>query len=298
MPNALALYTTIYPGSLSYLKDWIDSIHSQTGSLFTLWIGVDNLKPECVAIAEALNQPVRWVHAQSGENPVDLRCRALLQLTDEHDAVVLVDSDDMIDPGRVSTAKEQLCNADLVACSMRIVDRDGLDTGYTYKVEKDAGKQFPLLTHHFGCSNSAWRTAVLKECLKSGVNGPALDWMLLCRAWLQGARIQGDPVVRHSYRQYGENTARVLPPFGLRCTRKATRIVRSHLEGLKKNETLPQPVQESLEIRLKQVVDFESALIGTAPWFEDYQNALGHFEYPLSWWLFVAHPELENIWKN
>ena len=110
MPNALALYTTIYPGALSYLKEWIDSIQSQTDSSFTLWIGVDNLKTECVAIAEALNHPVRWVHSQPGENPVDLRCRALLNLADEHDAVVLVDCDDMIEPDRVGAAKEQLCD--------------------------------------------------------------------------------------------------------------------------------------------------------------------------------------------
>jgi hypothetical protein len=204
----------------------------------------------------------------------------------------------MIEPDRVGAAKEQLCDTDLVACSMRIVDRGGLDSGYTYKVEKDAGKQFPLLTHHFGCSNSAWRTVVLKECLKSEVNGPALDWTLVCRAWLQGARILGDPTVRHSYRQYGENTARVLPPFGLRCTRTAARIVRNHLESLNKIEMLPHPLRESLENRLQQVVDFESALIGTTPWFKDYQNALGNFEFPLPWWLFVAHPKLEKLWKN
>lgn len=296
--SSTAIYTTIYPNVEPFLQDWIKSIQWQLDTSFTVWIGVDNYKAKCSEISSALNCNVRWVHAQPGENPVDLRCRALLNLADEHDSVVLVDCDDMIEPDRVGTAKEQLYDTDLVACSMRIVDRNGLDSGYIYKVQKDVGKQFPLLTHHFGCSNSAWRTAVLKECLKGEVNGPALDWMLVCKAWLQGARILGDPAVRHSYRQYGDNTACVLPPFSLKCTRTATRIVRNHLESLNKIEMLPHPVKESLENRLQQVVDFESALKCTTPWFEDYQNALGHFECPLSWWLFVAHPELENIWKN
>lgn len=297
--HSTAIYTTIYPNVEPFLQDWIKSIQWQLDTSFTVWIGVDNYKAKCSEISTALNCKVRWVHAQPGENPVDLRCRALLNLADEHDYVVLLDCDDMIEPDRVGAAKEQLCDTDLLACSMRIVDRGGLDTGYTYKVEKDAGKQFPLLTHHFGCSNSAWRTAVLKECLEGGVNGPALDWMLVCRAWLQGARILGDPVVRHSYRQYGENSARVLPPFDISCMRKAARVVHLHLEDLfSMYDSLPHEVQSGLKARLQQVVDFESALIGTAPWFEDYQNALGHFEYPLSWWLFVAHPELEKIWKN
>ena len=296
--HSTAIYSTIYPNVEPFLQDWIKSIRRQLDSSFTMWIGVDNYKAKCSEISSALNCKVRWVHAEIGEKPSELRRRVLLKIAVEHDNVILVDSDDMIDPTRVGSAKEQLCDADLVACSMRIVDRGGLDSGYTYKVKKDVGKQFPLLTHHFGCSNSAWRTAVLKDCLKDGVNGPALDWMLVCRAWLQGARILGDPVVRHSYRQYGDNTALVLPPFGLRCTRTATRIVRNHLESLNKIEMLPHPVKESLENRLQQVVDFESALKCTTPWFEDYQNALGHFEFPLSWWLFVAHPELDYLWKN
>ena len=296
--HSTAIYTTIYPNVEPFLKDWIESVLSQSDLSFTIWIGADNLKAQCSAISIALDDKVRWVHAKPGENPTELRRRALLKLADEHNTVVLVDSDDLIDPDRVGVAKEQLRDADLVACSMRIVDRSGLDSGCVYKVAENAGQEFPLLTHHFGCSNSAWRTAVLKDCLKDGLNGPALDWMLVCRAWLQGARILGDPVVRHSYRQYGENTARVLPPFGLRCTRTATRTVKNHLKSLNKIEMLPHPVKESLENRLRQVVDFQSALKGTTPWFKNYQNALGNFEFPLPWWLFVAHPKLETLWQN
>ena len=297
--NSPALYTTIYPEVKPFIADWLESIYSQTFSSFTIWVGVDNLESECESIQKYLKQDIRWVHSHQNETPANLRRRALLRLAKEHDSVVLVDSDDKIDSDRFEAALDGLLGADLVACSMRIIDCNGNDSGCVYKVSEDSALEFPLLTHHFGFSNSAWRTKMLKRCLEAPADVPALDWILLCRAWLNGASIVGDPTVRHSYRQYGSNLARIMPPFDLESIRKATEIVNTHLQNLTTNNyLLPSDLNKQLKFRHQQVIEFECALNNPDSWFQQYSKLLSNLNKPLPWWLFVAHPELEKIWKN
>jgi hypothetical protein len=69
------------------------------------------------------------------------------------------------------------------------------------------------LRNAFGLSNTAYRCDLLRRCLPIPASAWAVDWFLATRAWLLGATIEADPVVRMDYRQHGANMASVRPPF-------------------------------------------------------------------------------------
>ena len=60
----------------------------------------------------------------------------------------------------------------------------------------------------------------------------AVDWYLITRAWLCGALLAFDPVVRMDYRQHGTNLARFRPPFTSDRVRADTDLVRRHFQQM------------------------------------------------------------------
>ena len=55
-----------------------------------------------------------------------------------------------------------------------------------------------------------------------------VDWFLATKAWLLGARLAFDPVVRMDYRQHGANMAPIRFPFDANQVIRDTKKVRDH----------------------------------------------------------------------
>ena len=162
----LALYTTIYPGVESFLRDWYRSVLEQTDQDYQLWIGLDTIGVEAAKDAMGADPKATWVAAASGDTPAQIRQRALAQIVERHDGVVLVDSDDVLHPSRVASARAALQTSDLAGCALRLVDQQGRDLGMTFGLPPQARPEDVLPRNNvFGLSNSAFRSDLLRRCL-------------------------------------------------------------------------------------------------------------------------------------
>src|SRR6476619_3930888 len=109
-PNKLAVYTTVYPAVEKFLGAWADSITRQSDSNFDLWIGIDSLSIDKVRVAIGKNLQPNWILPSNGETPTQIRIKAINELANSYPAVVFVDSDDLLDPSRIESARTSLEN--------------------------------------------------------------------------------------------------------------------------------------------------------------------------------------------
>ena len=186
----------------------------QTDADFRLWIGLDVMDVEAATAAMGAEPDAVWVRSSPGDTPGSLRQRALAQIVERHDAVVFVDSDDLLHPSRVGTARAMLACHEFVGCPLRVVDECGASLGMTFAPPAgvDPMDSFPH-TNAFGMSNSAVRAGLLARCLPIPAAAVLVDWYLATRAWLFGARFAYGDRTEMDYRQYGANTARVRGPY-------------------------------------------------------------------------------------
>jgi hypothetical protein len=106
--SALALYTAVYPGAARFLVPWYASVQAQADREFDLWISLDGLTQEAVAAQLGTRPDATFVVAEAGSTPAQVRQQALTRIADDYDAVVLVDSDDVLHPDRVAAARASL----------------------------------------------------------------------------------------------------------------------------------------------------------------------------------------------
>lgn len=296
--NKFALYTTIYPGAARFWADWLASVHRQDESGFDLWIGVDGMEMD----SQHLNwhAAVQIVKATSEDTPVSLRCRAMGLMAAQYDAVIFADSDDILAPTRFSAALSGLENADLHGCALGVIGEDGRDLGIYFGLVEGEEPDSMLPRNNFlGLSNTAWRSETLRKCLSSPDDCIALDWLLATRAWGQHARITFDRSIRMRYRQYGENVARVMPPFNQNQILKATEVVIRHyraavVDALNFSAERRHILQEAAG----RVERFKIAITSSKSILETYVEALNSLPPHRLWWLSVAHPGLEEIWSS
>ena len=170
-----------------------------------------------------------WVPSEPGNTPAQIRQRSLAQIVEDFDAVVLVDSDDILHPTRVAAARAALQTSELAACALRLVDQDRQDLGMTLTLPERAVPDNILPRNNvFGFSNSAYRSELLRRCLPIPADVALVDWFLATKAWLMGARLAFDPVVRMDYRQHGANMAPIRFPFDANQVIRDTKKVREH----------------------------------------------------------------------
>lgn len=300
MPD-LAVYTTVYPGVEPYLAAWYRSLSAQTDREFDVWIGIDALAVRDVVEALGARPDATWVPAVAGDTHAQVRQRALWQLVDAYDAVVFVDSDDIMHPSRVAAARDALKGADVSGCALRLVDEQGRALGHRLTLP-DGMQPADVLprTNVFGLSNTVYRSTVLRDSLPLPADAVLVDWYLVTRAWLRGASLSFDGRVRMDYRQHGANTARVLPPFRAARVRQDTDRARRHFDVMSRvlsEEDLPARRAELLHTA-DEVARFQAAVADRPGALMQYVEALNALESPVAWWSSVAHPALRDLWMS
>lgn len=293
-----ALYTTVHPASAPYLGDFFRSVQRQTDRAFDLWIGTDGLEPETIAAHLESLPETQFVVAERGDTPASLRQRAWRGIVTCYDSVIFVDSDDVLYPTRVAAAKEALQTCDVYGCALNLITQEGAGTGLQLQVSPASDWSEIIPSHNvFGLSNTAYRSEVLAALLPVPPEVALVDWFLVTQAYLAGARLQFDPVARMDYRQYSDNTARVLPPFTPRQIVQATDHVLKHYSLVLSH--LPTNIMadpEPLRARFREVQKFAEALRGDA--LEPYTQTLNSRAQPVYlWWECVAHKELSYLWN-
>jgi hypothetical protein len=297
----LALYTTVYPGVEPYLGHWYQSLRRQTDTNFDLYIGVDSLRTKEIVAAIGDLPHATLLPNPPGTSRAQIRTAALERLVDEYDAIVLVDSDDLLHPSRVSAARAALRKHDVAGCALRLIDEQGRDLGLTFGPGFKADYDSLLPRYNvFGLSNTAYRTQTLRRCLPIPEDCVLIDWLLATRAWATGATLDFDPTVRMFYRQYGDNTARVVPPFTAQQIVRAAELVVDHYRLLFTTGKLEGLVayHATLATAFHRAECFHQTITAKREKLERYVEALNKLTPKYVWWWCVAHPQLEDIWKN
>jgi hypothetical protein len=284
-----------------YLADWCTSLNIQDQRDFDVWIGVDGAASKDTAyllIGTAFR--VNFVEAADEDTPVSLRYRALALLAADYDVVICTDSDDMLEPSRVSAALRGLECCDLYGCALGLINEAGQDLGIYFGLTQDElpGSILPY-NNFLGLSNTAWRAEALLPCLSAPLQCIALDWLLATRAWGGGARITFDRTVRMRYRQYSANTASVMPPFSAEQIIRATDVVSAHYRLVTAEDGgIPFPQRHQLQQAAKRIDTFRETVLNSHETFNAYISALNILPPHRLWWLSVAHPALESIWNQ
>ena len=299
--STIAVYTAVYPGAVAFLDAWYASVQAQEDRDFDLWISLDGLT-EAAAMAKLGDRAAAtFVVADPGSTPAEVRQQALARIVDHYDAVVLVDSDDLLHPDRVAAARAWLDGTDVAACGLRLVDETGQPLGVSLATPGEAPAESTLpRTNAFGLSNTAYRSEMLRACLPIPAAAVLVDWYLITMAWLQGARLAFDPTARMDYRQHGANMARMRSPFTAERVRADTALVREHFRLVLDN--LPPGALPGRATQVRQVAAdvaaFDQRVVEDAAGLTRYVQQLNAAPPPLLWWASVAHPPLRSQWST
>ncbi|HEX7038657.1 MAG TPA: hypothetical protein VF202_00930 [Trueperaceae bacterium] len=234
--SGLAVYSVVYPAALGFFADFWRGLAAQLDGASAVYLSLHGVTPDDLERSAGGRVEATFIPAAESATPAEVRSRALAAVCAAHDAVVLLDSDDVPLPGRLAAAREGLEEADVYACAMRLIDERGEPLGggreFTLGEEEQAAlAEGELLArvNAFGFSNSAYRAETLASALPVPPDTVLMDWLVVSRASLAGAEIAFDHEPHMAYRQYGANTARVVPPFEPeRIVADARRVVRHH----------------------------------------------------------------------
>ncbi len=300
MGDRLAVYTTVYPAMEKYLTEWYKSVQMQTDDNFDLWISLDMLSVSRVVSLLGVEPRATWVIAAEGDSPAQVRERAIKQMIDQYPAVIFVDSDDLLHPSRVESARRAIAKHDVAGCALNIMDEQGNDLGVVFGPEAGEDATGMLPRHNvFGLSNTAYRSVVLRKCLPVMKECLLIDWLFATRAWMMDAKMWFDPVPRMSYRQYSTNVARVLYPFSASDVMKATERVRIHYTCVLADESkLALDRKHLIKDASTRVEQFYQSIYSSSVTLDKYVTQLNQLPPRYVWWWSVANPALEDTWKN
>jgi hypothetical protein len=297
----LGVCTTIYPGVEQYLGDWYTSLLRQTDREYQLWIAVDGLDIDRACQAMGGRPDAIWVNASVGSSPAEIRQLVFARVAEACDGIVLVDSDDIMHPERLATARASLEQYDLVACALRLVDQLGNDMGKTLKLTTAENSPEKVLPRHnvFGLSNTAWRSTLLQRCLPIPAEVEIVDWFLATRAWLTGAKLAFNSNLCMNYRQHTSNMVRVCAPYNRDQVLRDTKRVCDHFRHV---QSLPP--EGALDIRLVELAAVAEEVEQFAAWaraspelMDKYIHKLNALDPEPIWWSSVAHPILKQLWS-
>jgi len=296
----LALFTTSYPEGERYLSDFFQSVFSQTDKKFDLWIGLDRIEEHIMSDYLSKNIPVSFIKRKKNESTISLRQRAIKEMIEKYKGIIFVDSDDILAPSRVAAARSSLTKYDVYGCAMKIIDEKGTDLNITFQIPQKADFLSLLPRFNiFGFTNTSYSSDILSRCFPFPKDCVLLDWFVATRAWAQDARIYFDPVQRMSYRQHLSNTARVIPPFTQEQIIKSTNLVLKHYTRVLNNiPELPDSKRILIENAQKYVESFNYSIKRSSVRFQEYIRKLIQLPPNHIWWSCVAHPDLEEVWKN
>jgi hypothetical protein len=101
------------------------------------------------------------------------------------------------------------------------------------------------------------------------------------------------------YRQYGGNTARVVGPFSPEHILAAAELVVGHYQiVLGSWSGGATAVRAALEDARDRAETFLDTVTSSRAVLERYANALNHLSPLYIWWWCVAHPDLEEMWRD
>jgi len=174
-----------------------------------------------------------------------------------------------------------------------------MDMGIDFKLPSRAALEDVLPRNNvFGLSNSAFRSDVLRRCLPVRADVELVDWYLATRAWLLGAELEFEDIIRMDYRQHGTNMTQVRPPFCQQQIVSDCERVRHHYHVLRTTPLAGARAERltTIESVASDVEEFYYNIVLNPTMLDHYVEALNKLELVPLWWSSVAHPALQHMW--
>lgn len=296
----LAVFTTFYPEGRKFFPDFIHSLANQSDNNYHLIIGLDRIDALELDFLEKIIVPKVIIESQKGESPVSLRCRALELLIDQYDGVIFIDSDDILCPSRIEAARKMLEKDIVYGCAMRIIDENGnyLSKDFQYPYNNRIASEIPLMFNIYGMTNTAYSSSILKKCLPISDDVKILDWYLATKAWILGASFQFDRIPRMNYRQYGNNIAKVIPPFSGKYISFIVELLIDHYNQIINIPNMQKKYYKMFLSQIKDLSNFKVYVINDKDTFKKYLDQLNSMQKSHIWWDFIMDPELDYLWRS
>jgi len=282
-----------------YFRDWYVSVKNQTDNNFDIWVGVDGISMETIKEAAGEDFEATWVFAEQGDSPARIRSRSISRIVNLYPGVVLVDSDDLLYPTRVASARRGLEDCDLYGCAMELVDGGGNRLGMTFKLPGDKTLDDIIPRNNvMGFSNTAWRSTVLRDLLPVPSDCILMDWFLTILAWGSGAHLRFDGNCQMKYRQHSSNIAPVVAPYTEEQVKEGTWMVLNLYSLVLERPDKIKPDRLTLLKKAQTNTKSFSRAIRSPKILGKYVCSLNRMEQDMVWWSHVANPELEKIWNQ
>ena len=300
--SAIALYTAVYPGAARFLAAWYASVQAQADRDFDLWISLDGLTEAAVAAQLGHRPAATFVVAETGSTPAQVRQQALTRIADHYDAVVLVDSDDLLHPDRVAAARAWLDGADVAACGLRLVDEAGQPLGVSLatpgegEAESDPAphQRVRALEHGLPVRRAASLPA---DPGRGRPGGLVPDHDGLAPGRTAGLRSDATDGLSPARRKHGPNPVAV--HGGARAGRHGAgpRALPAGAGRPAGADALPARATQVREAAA-DVAAFDQRVVEDAAGLSRYVRELNAAPPPLLWWASVAHPPLRSQWST
>jgi hypothetical protein len=125
-------------------------------------------------------------------------------ITQEYDAVLCLDIDDIPEPALTHIAKINARKHDITAFAMKIIDEDNKQMGYF-------GKLINISDYNiWGFGNTVWKSKTLRDVLPIDFETYPADWNTVTHAYNNGAHLHFEPLPLIRYRQYGQADNRLV----------------------------------------------------------------------------------------
>ncbi len=287
-----AVYTTFYPSMFKYADDFLNSVAEQNDSEFDLWISLDGLEPKQIKLPNNLSPNYQQI--KQAKNPIEMRKLALSEIAKDYDAIVLVDSDDILYPNRVKAAKMSLGNYDVYACSLDLIAEDGKALGLEFRTQNQENwLEFLTDKNVFGFSNTAYRTNILKEIIDIPCQTIMMDWLVVLKALVnQNARLYFDHDIHMAYRQYAKNVNNIISPLSSGNIIRASKLLLDHQLILEKELHDIEPFKKHFA-----TVDLFAEYISNEANLANYLRELNSQKQVFYWFEQIAYQELEYLWN-
>lgn len=227
----MLLCCVVFPANLPYFDACVKSVERQDTDAFDFLLLLDGITAEQLPPLP----PQTVVKTAFGGSPLANRIDNVVYARSHgYEAITWIDSDDEMEPGRMSFFQAHLSGWDMVVHDFSIMDQAGRfveNAGFADRVRNPLTAEQLLYQNVVGLGNTLFSVETLSRYLEIPTALTAVDWWLACRILLDGGRalVYGARLVR--YRQYGANIASVrVKDFA--TLEKQARILKEHYEQL------------------------------------------------------------------
>lgn len=270
--NKTALITYVYPASISYFADLVQSIKNQTFKDFDFIVFSDQIRNE-----QFLQYHFKIQIIRTYGTPIQIRFKSIDYLKHtNYENLIFVDSDDTMSLNRMEILTTKLKMYSLVSNDINLMD----NTGFVYKKniwKKRLGENFEfnskfLLDKNivgFGCL--AIKKNILKYTLKLNSSPIASDWFIFYQFLKQiPQKALFTSECQTNYRQHQNNEAGI-KQIDVQRLEHIINVKRRHYESLFKIgfQEVIEYLQKLDEIDLEKINRKNTIIINSPFWWEE-----------------------------